>query len=244
MNIHKHSSVQDPLKVIKDVKRALQDQEGCRVDLLNLFLFCELFYLLQISFFLSQTIVSYWLCILIAKCPMTLRFACGWGLFMSVDGSQQGSDVNANKERNNMHVLILDYWRSWYFENDWRCQYLFNLFKKMCFSHLCRSLCLNLVSFSLWELINQIMIDLISFSFNLNPFGWVGVWRPEASISFTLLNGSLLLMLSIHGIVQIFGVLDVERVAGNFHISMHGLSNYVAQQVLLVTLANLIFLRA
>jgi hypothetical protein len=38
-------------------------------------------------------------------------------------------------------------------------------------------------------------------------------------------------MLSIHGIVQIFGVLDVERVAGNFHISMHGLSNYVAQQV-------------
>ncbi|CAK9229104.1 unnamed protein product [Sphagnum troendelagicum] len=31
MNIHKHSSVQDPLKVIKDVKRALQDQEGCRV---------------------------------------------------------------------------------------------------------------------------------------------------------------------------------------------------------------------
>jgi hypothetical protein len=51
-------------------------------------------------------------------------------------------------------------------------------------------------------------------------------------------------MLSIHGIVQIFGVLDVERVAGNFHFSMHGLSNYVAQQVLLVTLANLIFLRA
>jgi hypothetical protein len=77
MNIHKHSSVQDPLKVIKDVKRALQDQEGCRVDLLNLFLFCELFYLLQISFFFSQTIVSYWLCILVAKCPMNLRFACG-----------------------------------------------------------------------------------------------------------------------------------------------------------------------
>jgi hypothetical protein len=88
------------------------------------------------------------------------------------------------------------------------------------------------------------MIDLISFSFNLNPFGWVGVWRHEASISFTLLNGFLLLMLSIHGIVQVFGVLDVERVAGNFHISMHGLSNYVAQQVLLVALANLIFLRA
>jgi hypothetical protein len=31
---------------------------------------------------------------------------------MSLDGSQQGSDVKANKERNNMHVLILDYSRS------------------------------------------------------------------------------------------------------------------------------------
>ncbi|KAG6549620.1 hypothetical protein Mapa_008598 [Marchantia paleacea] len=30
---------------------------------------------------------------------------------------------------------------------------------------------------------------------------------------------------------RIFGVLDVERVAGNFHISMHGLSIFVAQQV-------------
>ena len=31
--------------------------------------------------------------------------------------------------------------------------------------------------------------------------------------------------------MQIFGVLDVARVAGNFHISMHGLSLYVAQKV-------------
>lgn len=31
--------------------------------------------------------------------------------------------------------------------------------------------------------------------------------------------------------MQIFGVLDVARVAGNFHISMHGLSLYVASQV-------------
>jgi hypothetical protein len=30
---------------------------------------------------------------------------------------------------------------------------------------------------------------------------------------------------------QIFGVLDVERVAGNFHISMHGLSVYVASKI-------------
>lgn len=30
---------------------------------------------------------------------------------------------------------------------------------------------------------------------------------------------------------QIFGVLDVERVAGNFHISMHGLSLYVASKI-------------
>lgn len=30
---------------------------------------------------------------------------------------------------------------------------------------------------------------------------------------------------------QIFGVLDVERVAGNFHVSMHGLSLYVASKI-------------
>lgn len=30
---------------------------------------------------------------------------------------------------------------------------------------------------------------------------------------------------------RVFGVLDVERVAGNFHVSMHGLSIFVAQQV-------------
>jgi hypothetical protein len=30
---------------------------------------------------------------------------------------------------------------------------------------------------------------------------------------------------------RVFGVLDVERVAGNFHVSMHGLSIYVAQQI-------------
>ncbi|KAJ7554843.1 hypothetical protein O6H91_05G011800 [Diphasiastrum complanatum] len=30
---------------------------------------------------------------------------------------------------------------------------------------------------------------------------------------------------------RVFGVLDVERVAGNFHISMHGLSIVVAQQI-------------
>lgn len=30
---------------------------------------------------------------------------------------------------------------------------------------------------------------------------------------------------------RVFGVLDVERVAGNFHVSMHGLSIFVAQQI-------------
>lgn len=31
--------------------------------------------------------------------------------------------------------------------------------------------------------------------------------------------------------VQVYGVLDVQRVAGNFHISVHGLNIFVAQQV-------------
>lgn len=30
---------------------------------------------------------------------------------------------------------------------------------------------------------------------------------------------------------QVYGVLDVQRVAGNFHISVHGLNFFVAQQV-------------
>lgn len=30
---------------------------------------------------------------------------------------------------------------------------------------------------------------------------------------------------------QVYGVLDVQRVAGNFHISVHGLNIYVAQMV-------------
>lgn len=32
-------------------------------------------------------------------------------------------------------------------------------------------------------------------------------------------------------LIQVFGVLDVQRVAGNFHISVHGLNIFVAQQV-------------
>lgn len=31
--------------------------------------------------------------------------------------------------------------------------------------------------------------------------------------------------------LQVFGVLDVQRVAGNFHISVHGLNIFVAQMV-------------
>lgn len=32
-------------------------------------------------------------------------------------------------------------------------------------------------------------------------------------------------------VFQVYGVLDVQRVAGNFHISVHGLNIYVAQMV-------------
>lgn len=32
-------------------------------------------------------------------------------------------------------------------------------------------------------------------------------------------------------LLQVYGVLDVQRVAGNFHISVHGLNIYVAQMV-------------
>lgn len=32
-------------------------------------------------------------------------------------------------------------------------------------------------------------------------------------------------------LLQIYGVLDVQRVAGNFHISVHGLNIFVAQMV-------------
>lgn len=42
-------------------------------------------------------------------------------------------------------------------------------------------------------------------------------------------------------LVQIFGVLDVERVAGNFHISMHGLSLYVASEVFSIIIFHRIF---
>lgn len=31
--------------------------------------------------------------------------------------------------------------------------------------------------------------------------------------------------------MQVYGVLDVQRVAGNFHLSVHGLNIYVAQMV-------------
>lgn len=31
--------------------------------------------------------------------------------------------------------------------------------------------------------------------------------------------------------LQVFGILDVQRVAGNFHISVHGLNIFVAQKV-------------
>ena len=31
--------------------------------------------------------------------------------------------------------------------------------------------------------------------------------------------------------LQVYGVLDVQRVAGNFHVSVHGLNIYVAQMV-------------
>jgi hypothetical protein len=30
---------------------------------------------------------------------------------------------------------------------------------------------------------------------------------------------------------QVYGVLDVQRVAGNFHISVHGLNIFVAEKV-------------
>ena len=33
------------------------------------------------------------------------------------------------------------------------------------------------------------------------------------------------------GLSQVYGVLDVQRVAGNFHISVHGLNIFVAQKV-------------
>ena len=32
-------------------------------------------------------------------------------------------------------------------------------------------------------------------------------------------------------LIQVYGVLDVQRVAGNFHISVHGLNIFVAQKV-------------
>lgn len=32
-------------------------------------------------------------------------------------------------------------------------------------------------------------------------------------------------------LLQVYGVLDVQRVAGNFHVSVHGLNIYVAQMV-------------
>lgn len=32
-------------------------------------------------------------------------------------------------------------------------------------------------------------------------------------------------------LIQVYGVLDVQRVAGNFHISVHGLNIFIAQQV-------------
>lgn len=32
-------------------------------------------------------------------------------------------------------------------------------------------------------------------------------------------------------LLQVYGVLDVQRVAGNFHISVHGLNIFVAQMV-------------
>lgn len=50
-------------------------------------------------------------------------------------------------------------------------------------------------------------------------------------VIFNSLDWMLLSLTCLQASVQIFGVLDVERVAGNFHISMHGLSLYVAQQV-------------
>lgn len=35
----------------------------------------------------------------------------------------------------------------------------------------------------------------------------------------------------IYCLLQVYGVLDVQRVAGNFHISVHGLNIFVAQMV-------------
>lgn len=35
----------------------------------------------------------------------------------------------------------------------------------------------------------------------------------------------------VQSFLQVFGVLDVQRVAGNFHISVHGLNIFVAQMV-------------
>jgi thiol-disulfide isomerase/thioredoxin len=36
--------------------------------------------------------------------------------------------------------------------------------------------------------------------------------------------------------LQVYGALDVQRVAGNFHISVHGLNIFVANQVILLKL--------
>lgn len=37
---------------------------------------------------------------------------------------------------------------------------------------------------------------------------------------------------------QVYGVLDVQRVAGNFHLSVHGLNIFVAQQVTYLKLSS------
>lgn len=55
----------------------------------------------------------------------------------------------------------------------------------------------------------------------MNYFWWNFV-QPSKFLTFSLILSILL---------QVYGVLDVQRVAGNFHISVHGLNIYVAQMV-------------
>lgn len=43
---------------------------------------------------------------------------------------------------------------------------------------------------------------------------------------------------NLFAVSQVYGVLDVQRVAGNFHISVHGLNIYVAQMVGIIISLN------
>lgn len=45
------------------------------------------------------------------------------------------------------------------------------------------------------------------------------------------LHFPVLLMKLLPQFAQVYGMLDVQRVAGNFHISVHGLNIFVAEKV-------------